>query len=325
MNTVSQIKKKMEGILHPYLEKEGKILSKKRTIIRTGNPDYIEKKLNNENVYALSKFMDFSDVVNMLVYSKRITILKLFERFSACSDPDNRDTLMAVIVNRALIERIAYFNYITRQLHNHPLPESFERDYPEVIKDELFPKLVRALFATSLEFRDLQELDFKNHKLPKYEKRDGDLVDRKPLNILTPISQLEKKVPGVENSYAFLSEFVHPNVGDFETATVSLKTDSNEFGDLLLVRTLSAEGPDTGGNSGRMLNQCVDILMDALSHYTTLLPQSDQYMAKSQALCRQLLHDTMGEFNLKRWGLRKGSPCPCLSGLRIKECLVKHH
>ena len=228
---------------------------------------------------------------------------------------------MAVIVNRALIERIAYFNYITRQLHNHPLPESFEKEYPEVIRDELFPQLVRALFATSLEFRDLQELDFKNHKLPKYEKRDGDLVDRKPLNILTPISQLEKKVPGVENSYAFLSEFVHPNVGDFETATekttMSLRfvTRPNSFGG----------GSRHGGNSGRMLNQCVDILMDALSHYTTLLPQSDQYMAKSKSLCRQLLHDTMGEYNLKRWGLRKGSPCPCLSGLRIKECLVKHH
>ena len=28
VNTVSQIKKKLEGILHPYLEKEGALLSK---------------------------------------------------------------------------------------------------------------------------------------------------------------------------------------------------------------------------------------------------------------------------------------------------------
>lgn len=308
-------------VLDPFLVSESTKFGKRRTYQRTGNPDFITKPLKNSAVFELNEFMILSDVIHLLIDSKRITILKLLEKFRDFSDPKSNDSLMAVMVNRSLIERISYFYYIVRQFRNFPLPEKFDGDYPEDIRKEFLPKMHRALYQTSLNWISIQKMNFKNDTLPKYEHENPDYIDRKPLNILTPISQLSKKVKGLENSYAFLSEFVHPNIGDLESATVAAEHILNEFGDPLIQRTLSPAIPDCGGGAGNLLNQSEEIILDSLSFYQSILPETDTFLSKIKSLCRDLVHGELRGNGLKKFGLRKGSKCPCLSGMRVKDCL----
>jgi len=321
LNKVSEILRLREEILSPYLVSENKLFEKRQTYQRTVNEEFFTKPIKNLAFFDLNKFMVLSDVLHLLIHSKRINILKLFNRFKDFSDPKNNDTLMAVMVNRALIERISYFYYIVRQFQNFPLPEKFEGAYPKEFREELLPKMARALYQTSLNWHFMQEANFKHDALKKYEYENPDYIDRKPLNILTPISQLSRKVKGLENSYAFLSEFVHPNIGDLESATVAAANVLNEFGDPIIQRTLSSAIPDCGGGAGILLNQSEEIILDALTFYQSVLPETDAYLKKAKSLCRDLVHSELRGNGLKKFSLRKGSKCPCLSGIRVKDCL----
>jgi hypothetical protein len=235
--------------------------------LRPSNVKYTDIKVNlNKDYHNLSALMDLSTTFDMLVKSKRINIYTLCQ--AAIDSIQNQNSLMLVVSLRSLVERLAYYNYFVRQAKNHPISSKTKL---EELQRELQPKIVRGLFQTSSEIRDFSpNVDIKNIYIEPYEMRRNDQVDRKPLNILTPIKQLDKAIKGIWNSYILLSEYLHPNFGDLEVASNSVKLIKNEFGDLQVFRSLSGKN-GLGGISESIVTQTIAIIDEACGHY----PQND--------------------------------------------------
>ena len=163
--------------------------------------------------------MDLSTLFDMLIKSKRINIYQLCQIIN--NSLQNQNSLMLVLSLRTLIERLSYYYYFVRQSKNYPISEDVNFDY---LLEELKPKVIRGVFQTSSEICDFDKnVDIKKIEIKPYEKRENDKVDRSPLNILTPVKQLDKKIKGIWNSDILLSEYLHPNFGDLELASKKTK------------------------------------------------------------------------------------------------------
>ena len=152
--------------------------------------------------------------------------------------------------------------------------------------------------------------------------RINDSVDRKPLNILTPIKQLDKAIKGIWNSYILLSEYLHPNFGDLELASKSLKIVKNEFGDPQVFRSLGLESV-SDGTVKSVLIQTTAIIDEACGYYLETTDAMEKYSVNLKMLSRSAVHELLAKNKavLKNTaGFRKGTKCPCLSGKRIMNC-----
>jgi len=262
--------------------------------------------------------MDLSTTFNMLIKSKRINIYTLCQ--AAINSIQNQNSLMLVISLRSLVERLAYYNYFVRQTKNHPISSKTSL---EELQSELLPKVLRGLFQTSSEIRDFdRNVDIKNIDIEPYEMRTNDHVDRKPLNILTPIKQLDKTIKGIWNSYILLSEYLHPNFGDLELASNGVELVKNEFGDPQILRSLSRKN-GLVGIAESIVTQATAIIDEGCGHYLKTIGAIETYSLDLRMLSRSAVHELLAEHKavLKNTaGFRKGTKCPCLSGKRIMDC-----
>jgi hypothetical protein len=295
--------------------------NREHTFIRHGNPKYKltgSKNIKHPEYTELSDQMLISIVFSMLITSKRITIYQLCEEIIYCIDKSRLTVL--IILLRTLIERVAYYNYFIRQSINYPIGKNESIERLDFLDKELLPKLIRGLYSTGTDIRGISELtDIKSLKLDSYEKLEGDRFDRSTLNILTPIKQLDKKIKGVFTSYALLSEYVHPNF-DLELASSDTQYLQNEFGDLLIKRTLK-NASSTTRLTDHIIQQIIEIVNEVCLSYSKTIPKIEIYLTDLKSACRSSLHQSIIDAGVKRLNLRKGSKCPCLSGKRIKECI----
>ena len=303
---------KITGNDYSYAMKEYKYL-------RPGNVKYTNIKVNlNKDYHNFSALMDLSTTFDMLIKSKRINIYILCQ--AAIDSIQNQNSLMLVISLRSLVERLAYYNYFVRQTKNYPIST---KTTLEELQGELLPKVVRGLFQTSSEVRDFDHnVDIKNIDIKPYEMRINDSVDRKPLNILTPIKQLDKAIKGIWNSYILLSEYLHPNFGDLELASKSLKIVKSEFGDPQVFRSLGLESV-SDGTVKSVLIQTTAIIDEACGYYLETTDAMEKYSVNLKMLSRSAVHELLAKNKavLKNTaGFRKGTKCPCLSGKRIMNC-----
>ena len=316
---MSALFKNMPENIEKVIRNEYPSVTKEYKYLRPINVKYTDAKVNlNKDYNDLSIQMDLSTTFDMLIKSKRINIYTLCQ--AAINSIQNQNSLMLVISLRSLVERLAYYNYFVRQAKNHPISRSSSL---EELKGELLPKILRGLFQTSSEIRDFdRDVDIKNIDIEPYEMRTNDHVDRKPLNILTPIKQLDKTIKGIWNSYILLSEYLHPNFGDLEVASNSLKLIKNEFGDPQVLRSLSGK-IGLGEISESVVIQTIAIIDEACGHYLKTIDAMETYSVNLRMLSRSAVHEILAEHKavLKNTaGFRKGTKCPCLSGKRIMDC-----
>ena len=153
--------------------------------------------------------------------------------------------------------------------------------------------------------------------------------DTTPLNILTAIKKLDRKVIGTKNSYNILSNFAHPNFFDSMTAHSNQSSELNEFGDMVFNFVMSAKKPfKVDPELSNILGLADDILIELVQFYLVIILESEKYIREAKAFCKNLVESDLqfyvNERAFKKTGLRKGTKCPCFSGLRIKDCCGKH-
>ena len=302
---------------------EQPFVTQETQFLRPGNVKYTATKVNfNKDYYAISSLMDLSTCFDMLTSSKRMNIYQLCRL--AVNSISNKESITLILSLRSLLERLAYCHYFVRQCKNHPITN--ETDFSR-LQEDLFPIIIRGLFQTSSEIRDFDSsIDLKSVDILPYEKRINDSVDRKPLNILTPIKQLDKKVKGVWNAYILLSEYLHPNFGDLELATTNIKIIKNEFGDPQLQRCL-VTGYGLEGISANIVVQAISIVEEACQLYLAAIKDFEDYSRSLKKISRSAVHELLKDHKSelkKSAGFRKGTKCPCLSGKRIMDCLKSY-
>lgn len=295
---------------YPEIVKENKYL-------RAGNAKYTNYKVNlNTSYQDLSTIMDLSTTFDMLIKSKRVNIHSLCK--AVMDSIVSQNSIVLVLSLRSLLERLAYFDYFARQATNNPICDGTSL---EKLQETLLPKVVRGLYQTSSEIRNFDDsIDIRAIDIEPYEMKHSDAVDRRPLNILTPVKQLDKKISGVWNSYILLSEYVHPNFGDLVLSSTTQKVIKNEFGDPQVFRSISGKAKF----SDSIVNQTVEIIDEAAGHYLKTINPMEEYSIHLKALSRSAVHDFLREYKtvLKNTaGFKKGTKCPCLSGKRITDCV----
>ena len=321
--------------IEQFLIEERKFTSKGTRYLRLGQNEFTESRFKHGRYALLSQQMDPSYRLDLLISSKRIAIFKLVENYAVAVAKN--DLLSVSLWGRSLIERLAYFAYFIRQIKNHPLPDKIDlaTGLPSSIANDLMQKINRGLFQTSIDLFGGEQITLKKKKLNRFDpskvvyreilgvKEEVEGADLTPLNILTPIDQIEKTVPGIKNSYFFLSEFVHPNFGDVFSATQMSEVKRNEFGDPVFVRLMTSNQSNESGHLEYVFSEIKEILFKAVNNYAATIATTENYQKKLKNLCRAIVQAVIREKGLKKIGLRKGTLCPCLSGLKIKDCLSK--
>jgi hypothetical protein len=259
------------------------------------------------------------DFFQLFFNSKRVVIYNLVKNFRYFHK--ERNLLMQNLIHRSLIERVAYFYYMFRQTKNCKIGKyTGEDDKTHSDLDKLTITLFRGLTQSKIELVGTEFMNLNTDKFSEYTPKDN-LIDKTSLNILTPINQLEKKFKGVLNSYYFLSEFLHPNVGDLWSASTRVQYTKNEFKDLYLKRFIGFGKPNYDDSYVNILNQCWEKLLEILKDYLKVLSELSIYRKNLRKFLSEHTHNTINKRSLKFFDMRKGTKCPCGSNLRVKDCM----
>jgi hypothetical protein len=302
------------NILTNYVESE-KLFEKK--VFRTKFYDGKKHHTNQEYVNITHR-MDLARTIDSLFNATRANIIKICKHLIEFNN--EFDVLMFTLTQRSLIERLATFCYYARLVENSPIPKNLD-DLSAIGKiEELMEKIVRGNLQTSLDIPYLLNTDIRNVKLREYAQ-GADPYDLSPLNILTPIKQIDKKIKGINNCYSILCQFAHPNFLDKYSSVTQSIMKKDEFGDYFLEQTIAASKKRFVDPSvSRILVQTTQITQELIQYYWDKISYVEEYQIEARAFCRALVQDDLTKINLKKNLIRKGSKCPCLSGKRILEC-----
>lgn len=220
---------------------------------------------------------------------------------------------------RSLIERIAHVAALAAALK--PLAEI--RPSPDKPSEPLIAeadRIGKALYGTKIDWRKLSAVDWRVAKTKDIEYVRKELtMDVSARSVLTAIDKLDKRVPGLRIAYDVLCEFLHPNVGDLYATTVHTYSRTDFHGTRHLIREIGLGPKDLSDTPDleRILSQVLAICSGTLE----ILPLAfDDLRAASLAankMAEKFAHRVRKHY---RPYFQKDDLCPCLSGLRVKEC-----
>lgn len=242
----------------------------------------------------------------------------------AVAEFESGNIIAPSILLRSLIERIAHAAALLKfvsDLPNISAPTGITPIEPLL---DLSEKINQSLFGTRLDWGKLSTVDFHNASAKKmrYEKQDL-LVDLGGFsNILTSVDKLDKRIPGTRLAYDVLCEFLHPNVGDLHGTTVN----SYAFTDRHNLRHLNIEldtgAKNFGGNPqlNFVMIKLFDICSDAIRYFPIVLNELDTVRNYAINMTQLFIHKVIQK---NRPDFKNDDLCPCLSGLKVKQCIRK--
>ena len=266
--------------------------------------------------------MIFSNAVANLFNSLRVVIYKLLLDFE--DSRGNSNLLLSGIICRSLIERISVYFYYQQLLKRFPIPTDLnDRKKITDIELELVPLLNRGLNQSPNDIKHIFSIDIRTDKMKPFRLKKSEEV-YKPLNVMTTIDKLDKKIKGTKNAYELLSNFVHPNFfGNHSAVYQDLVLVKNEFGDSFLERKISAKKPYLPSRElSAVMEKANSVFYEILLFYFSSIEDLQIYQEKAKQFCRRRVQRDINDRG-KKIGLRKGSKCPCLSGKRVKDCCGK--
>jgi hypothetical protein len=136
------------------------------------------------------------------------------------------DFIISYTVLRGFIERTAH-----ALAQSVTVLETTRLDGPPTPVWELSEIISKSLYGTGLDWQVLTKVDFRQTpaKETKYVKKD-DTANMKSDRIGQAVNKLELRVPGARLVYEILCEFLHPNVGDLWSTTLTGKVLVDDHG-----------------------------------------------------------------------------------------------
>jgi hypothetical protein len=155
-------------------------------------------------------------------------------------------------------------------------------------------------------------------KATRYERKD-DTANLLPANILNSIDRLNKSVAGSRLVYEILCEFLHPNIGDLWGATQKAGTFRDQHGTRHVVRTVGLGAKTITGLPEQQMvyAKTMDICADIVSAMPATLDDIEDASRVATKLTQRFAHKAVKNY---RDYFANSDPCPCLSGLSVKEC-----
>ena len=222
---------------------------------------------------------------------------------------------------RCLIERIAHATAVAdaaKRVNAVPVPP--EMPMKPVL--DLGETMLKAMYGTNRDWMKLAQVDLRTTptKDVAYVVRD-DTADLKATNVLNAIDKLERRVPGSRLTYEVLCEFLHPNIGDLYGASLDIIQLADRHGTRLLSRRigLGAKHLDEGyPEVHSVLTQMFDVSADIVEVLPPILDELEASSNYASRLTKEFAHRMVKKYRPVFDNL---DLCPCLSGLRVKDCL----
>jgi hypothetical protein len=221
---------------------------------------------------------------------------------------------------RCLIERIAHAASLAdaiRDLPTAPIP----REAPLKPLIDVSTPIVRALYGTQRDWGKLAKADFRKitYKEAAYTVSEENESIRAS-NIMNAIDKLEKRASGTRLTYEVLCEFLHPNRGDLFGSTVSAQATADYHGTRHLDRTISL-GPKTLVGSPdvqTIIEKMMDVSVDILRSFPAVMHEIEAISGYATKITQEFAHNIANKHYKRLFTNR--DPCPCLSGLRVRDC-----
>lgn len=269
------------------------------------------------------------------IWSKNQIVSRLLR--AMCQKMREDDIYISLILMRTLLETLS------KSLNVHQsitaLYITFKIDCPENIttvfeKEKLdqlyegfnkFSEMIQqATLTSSINLREYYE----NRKISGQKRKDYVPSDREidlsAKNILSSIDLLDKTIRGSRRLYDFLSQFAHPNFGQYYLSMdPEILTHSSVDGLATVERTMMPRSFDC------LIEPIHDLIVDSLDLLVKIV---DLYISKQQEL-RSSLKDVRKTQKKLIVGIlknsigiwRKTDLCPCCSGEPINLCCGKKH
>ncbi|MEJ1159542.1 hypothetical protein [Prosthecomicrobium sp. N25] len=220
---------------------------------------------------------------------------------------------------RSLVERTAHVAWLADALK--PLAKAtLASDGSSTPLIESANTISKALYGTKMDWNKLRDVNLRSASKDEIAYIRTELtMDVSARNVLSSIDKLNKQAPGIRIAYEILCEFLHPNVGDLYSATRKAHDFKDAYGTRHLVREISLGPKDISGapDLSRILVKTLEICCDALRVYPLALTDLFVTCDAADKLAKKFAH-RVRKYN--RGCFKKNDLCPCLSGLRIRDC-----
>jgi hypothetical protein len=241
---------------------------------------------------------------------------------------ENGEIIAPAILLRSIIERIAHSAALNAPMKDLPnISSAGKLKHWDPLEDAA-EEIHRALMGTTQNWGDLADIDFRSVNAKKAKKLEYKFVEDDPVidlgsidNILKSVDFLDKDVPGIRLAYNVLCEFLHPNVGDFYGAITNLQSITLRGGIRIQTIELGVDEKNVGGAPQlvSVLSKSFDICGDALAHYPSILEALSIASKYGSNFTQRRIHKIVKSERI----YEHDDLCPCLSGLKIRQCVYK--
>lgn len=328
---VSLLTKRLQSLVDDQVE--GKKPHKYR-LVSQAQAAPVERTLylanKSGNLTQTSNTLNASDlraaIYNQAAYAKQLeafiyvsrTIIAELSQTAILGFKEGRISVPYMML-RSLIERIAIVETLNKAIA--PLSTlTAPPDQPSKPLLELGHHITNALYGTRINWASVRSTDLRKAEKEaiKYEHKELSAnLERK--NILNSIDGLSKQVAGTRHAYELLCEFLHPNVGDLYAATILSSAFLDEHKTRHVTREIGIDPKNlsTSPDLEHALTQVLSICCDVLDHLPHLLASLQKTSAVATDMSTKFAHRVRKKYKPQ---FRARDLCPCLSGLRVRDC-----
>ena len=270
--------------------------------------------------------------------TKKIIMYHLLK--SIMSDIENNNSFYFCIHARCFLERLSILNSLKNVLVNYEFDQINSASKYEEVYSNIEPKLSKFLLQTKINpkifwegFKNLSEkdtiynqdefIDFQKNSLGKQtDVENEELYNFQSKSIMGFIREINEKIPDFKNCYGVLCEIIHPSSLDTILFSSDLKTFSYDKYELIK-RSFSLYNSNSVDKTFHSIFKDInDVLSNALKYYVTLSASIEKKIDVFNSKNIKYLHTGI---NIKKKFFKANHLCPCLSGLKIKNCAFRDY
>jgi hypothetical protein len=274
-----------------------------------GDPASVRSALYNQAA-AARQLEAFLRVLKISIYEAATAAAQGFEK---------REISLPVMMLRGLVERTANAVLLADALLglNLPAVKSETQNGPLL---EVGDRIARALYGTRVNWPVLRHLDWRTAKKEEVAYVRKELTaDMQVKGIMTAIDKLNRRVPGTRIAYDVLCEYLHPNVGDLYGATIRVRSSFDTYGTRHLAREIGLGPKDlsAAADLNVIMSKVLGICCEVMELLPAVIAELEAASLVANRMARKHGHRIRKRY---RDYFQKNDLCPCLSGLKVRDC-----
>jgi hypothetical protein len=230
----------------------------------------------------------------------------------------NGNLLVLLILVRSAIEHIGHSEILLKKIRIESIPDNWEKAYN--LLEEKEEILLKYTAGTTIDWEKLARNEISNSPKPEEYKRDPSIKpDRTPVNTLSGVDALEKKIKGIRFIYDLLCDFAHPNVGVLFSLKKSARPVRDERYDFDWVEMeLSPGAPEAMiSEMGKPIAKIFELFAKCLNRFDAVSEELGKQKDSMSEVVKLVIRTKIQSDPKVIWPYCE---CPCGSGAKVRYC-----